>query len=136
MMTVHKKLTQPQTARLSGLLHMEYTPKELATELQCNQSYIYACIDHGCPSRSTDTERWLLVGDDFAAWYEKLMQGQKYSLAADEAFCVSCCAPVKFSGDQVKRVHATVERLQGTCPQCGAIVNRFRRIRREQHESA
>jgi ribosomal protein S27AE len=115
---------------------MEYTPKELAAELQCNPSYIYACIDHGCPSRSTDTERWLIVGADFAAWYKKLMQGQKYSLETDEVFCVRCCAPVKFSGDtQVKRVHATVERLQGTCPQCGATVNRFRRIRRE-YESA
>lgn len=126
---LHRKLSQQQAAKLRGLLHMEYTPGELAEELQCHRSYIRYAIAHGCPSRRDGNGHWWIVGDEFAAWYQAVIKRQKRSLEPGEAYCLRCRDVVQMPADyQVKQLNAKAEVIQGVCPRCGTVVNRFRRV--------
>lgn len=127
----HKKLAQDQVARLKGLLHMEYTPGELADEVQCHRSYIEHAIANGCPSRQDGRGYWWIVGDEFAAWYREMISRQKRMLEQNEIFCLGCHAVVPLPEEyQVLPLshNLKLERLQGKCIYCGTVVNRYRRI--------
>lgn len=124
------KLTQPQRARLARLLHMEYTPRELARELECSPRQIQRAIAAGCPHRAINTRCWV-VGDDFAAWYVERITTQKRPLRQDQAYCLHCRIPVPL-GDvvHIAPVREGVERLSSVCPQCSSSIHRFRSARR------
>lgn len=124
------KFTQPQRARLARLLHMEYTPRELARELECSPRQIQRALAADCPHRATANRVWV-VGDVFAAWYIERVSQRKRPLRQDQAYCLHCRVPVPL-GDavQLTRVREGVERLSGVCPQCGSSIHRFRSTRR------
>lgn len=123
------KFTQPQRARLTRLLHMEYTPRELARELECSPRQIHRAIDAGCPHRATKTRVWV-VGDAFAAWYIERVVGRKRPLRQDQAYCLHCRVPVPLGDDvQIVPVREAVERISSVCPQCGHPIHRFRSAR-------
>ncbi len=134
---MHRKLSQDQVARMRGLLHMEYTTGELARELQCPLSYIYAAILQGFPGRRDVRGRWLVVGDEFSKWYRELMLQQRRSLDTDEVYCLRCRRVTVMPAErEVKPLHnKKLEMVQSHCPQCGAVVNRIRRME-VSHEEA
>ena len=119
------KLTQPQRARLGRLLHMEYTPRELARELECSPRQILRAAEAGCPQRQVGNRIWL-VGDVFAAWYIERTEKRKCPLRQDQAYCLSCRAPAPL-GDNVTITPSRegVERVSGVCPHCGSSIHRF-----------
>lgn len=121
------KLTQPQTLRLARLLHMEYTPRELADEIECSVQQIHRAVEAGGPHRVTERRTWI-VGDAFAAWYQETVRARKRPLRRDEAFCLSCRVPVPLDAATVTPVRPGVERLSGLCPRCGHQVHRFRSV--------
>ena len=125
MSTKSIKLSQPQMLRLARLLHMEYTPRELADELQCSVQQIRRAIEAGCPHRVTEHRTWI-VGDDFANWYRETVKRRKVPLRPDESYCLSCRRAVPLDADTVTPVRDGVERLSGICPSCGHPVHRYR----------
>jgi hypothetical protein len=124
-MSTFIKLTQPQTLRLARLLHMEYTPRELAEEIQCSVQQIHRATEAGCPHRVTERRTWI-VGDAFATWYQATIKARKRPLRRDEAFCLSCRQPVPLDETISTPVRDGVERVSGICPRCGNPVHRFR----------
>lgn len=126
MSTKFIKFSQPQTLHLSRLLHMEYTLRELADEIQCSVQQIRRAVEACCPHRVTERCTWI-VGDEFAAWYEAMVTDRKVPLRHDEAFCLSCRRPVPLDVETVTPVRPGVERVSGVCPRCQCTVHRFRR---------
>lgn len=126
-MSYYLNLSWPQRARLSRLLSMEYTVRELADEIGCARSQIEHACDIGCPFRETANGRCFVVGTEFAAWYESLLAERRQPLAEDEAYCLRCRRPVRVVGASVAACENGVERVTGRCAQCDATVNRYRR---------
>lgn len=122
------KLSQPQVLRLARLLHMEYTPRELADELQASVQQIHRAVEAGCPHRVTEQRTWI-VGDAFAAWYHETVKRRKQPLRRNEAFCLACRQPVPLDETTVAPVRDGVERVSGICPRCGTSVHRYRSAR-------
>jgi hypothetical protein len=120
------KLTQSQAARLPRLLRMEYTLRELATELEVDSRHIRQACDSGCPHRQDAKKRTWINGEEFKSWYLALVAGRKQKLAEGEAYCLSCRAAVQFTVEQVITQDDGVGREEGTCPRCGRRINRFR----------
>ena len=123
------KFTQPQRARLGRLLHMEYTPRELARELECSPRQILRAVEAGCPHRRIGNRTWL-VGDAFAAWYIDRTVERKRPSRQNQSYCLHCRGPVPL-GDNVTVTpsRAGVERVSGVCPQCNNPIHRFRSVR-------
>lgn len=119
-MAIH--LCQSSTARLARLLKMEYSPRELAEELGCDVRTIRRAIEAGCPDRVTDGGRVYVVGTDFQDWYA--VQLVKHTLGEGEAFCVRCRQVVTIVNPAFVRTKRA-GRLEGMCPLCGGVVNRF-----------
>jgi len=123
------KFTQPQRARLGRLLHMEYTPRELARELECSPRQILRAVEAGCPHRAVGNRTWI-VGDAFAAWYAERVAQRKRPLRQNQAYCLHCRAPVPLGDDlTVTPSREGVERVSSTCPRCGSPIHRFRSAR-------
>lgn len=121
------KLHRSAAAVLPRLLHMEYTPRQLAEELGVSKRQIMAACEGGAPYRQTDAGRIYIVGDEFAAWYRAIVRERKRPMRHDEAFCLACRRPVPLPEDaQVQPLPNGAERIIGRCPVCGARVNRFR----------
>lgn len=123
------KLTQPQRIRLGRLLHMEYTPRELAHELECSPRQIVRAIAAGCPHRAAGNRIWI-VGDAFATWYIERTVKRKRPMRQDQAYCLHCRVPVPLGDDvQIVPARAGVERVSSVCPHCGSPIHRFRSVR-------
>jgi len=122
-------LTRSQCARLARLLHMAYTLRELAEEIGCSKRQLRTAITLGCPHRRTANNRLWIVGDAFRDWYHELVAERKTMLGPDEAYCLRCQAAVPLVIERVTEHAHGVERVTGTCPRCGATVQRFREAR-------
>lgn len=123
------KLTQPQCARLARLLHMEYTPRELARELECSPRQIHRAIEAECPHRVAGARFWI-IGDAFAAWYAERTAKRKIRLRQGQAYCLHCRVPVPLGDDiHIVPMREGVERVSGVCPRCGSSIHRFRSAR-------
>lgn len=119
------KLTGPQSQRLRRLLHMEYSPHELAAEIECAPGTILTAIADGCPHRVTETQTWI-VGDSFATWYHGQKRRAPETLAPGDAYCVTCRAarrPINLRAPQPNS--PGVVRILGECPECGHTVALF-----------
>jgi predicted RNA-binding Zn-ribbon protein involved in translation (DUF1610 family) len=123
------KLTRSEAARLGRLLHMEYTLRELADELDTSKRQIRTAIEAGCPHRRTGAGHICIVGDEFRDWYHEICRRRKRPLRSDEAFCLSCRRAVPLSDDaEVYPAPHGVERVTAACPLCGNTINRFRKV--------
>jgi len=123
------KLYHTSASRLGRLLHMEYTPRDLARELGCSQRKILSAVEGGCPHRRTESGRLRIVGDVFAAWYQEITRRRKRPLGAGEAFCLSCQRAVPLPPEEQLQVHPLPngnERVEAQCPICQKTVNRIR----------
>lgn len=118
------KLSQPQEQVLRRLLHMEYTPAELASEIGCPQSVIKRAIEAGCPVRREGKYTYI-VGDAFARWYKTLPKKPKLRLDNNEAYCLRCRQVRQMAEVEMTPISTGVLLAQGICPICGAVLNRF-----------
>ena len=91
------RLLHPSDSKLGGLLHLEYSPADLARELKCSRQKILSAVEGGCPHRRTESGRLRIVGDAFRDWYEALWRRRKQPLGTNEAFCLACRRPVHLS---------------------------------------
>ena len=123
------KLSHPSDSRLGGLLHLEYTPTDLARELGCSRQKILSAIKGGCPHRRTKSGYLRIVGDEFRDWYKALCRRRKQPLGPNEAFCLACGRPVPLPSENQLQVHPLPHgnaRVAASCPICGKTVNRIR----------
>ncbi len=116
--------SQVSEQRLNRLLYMEYTLRELAGELGCDLRLLRRAIEAGCPHRRTDGGRVYVVGEALRDWYAEQKARRRSPLGADEAFCVRCRKSVPLRDPAFVRTK-TGGRLEGVCPECGCVVNRF-----------
>ena len=122
------RLSQPEAGRLGRLLHMEYTPGELAAELKISVRRFWRdFVPAGCPHRREEKDRIWIVGTAFRDWYGEFQEERRRPMGPDEAWCLRCKEAVAMVGPfEVKR-HLYVEIVQGRCAVCGCKVNRARR---------
>lgn len=122
------KLTRSEAARLSRLLHMEYTLRELADELATSKRQIRTALEAGCPHRRTESGHIWIVGDEFRDWYHEICRRRKRPLRYDEVYCLKCRRAVLLPDDpEVHVLRTGVERVTAACPHCATTVNRFRK---------
>ena len=123
------KLSHPSARRLGRLLHMEYIPRELARELDCTKRKIHSAVEGGCPHRRTESGRYRIVGDAFAAWYQEIIRRRKRPLGPNEAFCLACRRAVPLPPEDQLQVYPLPNgnvRVEAQCPICQKTVNRIR----------
>ena len=120
------RLVYTAVQRLSRLLPMEYSPRELAEELEISVYQVRRALPAGCPHRREGNRIWI-VGTVFAEWYRSTQTRRRHPMADDEAWCLSCRKPVAMVApfDVVPR-HGRAELVKGRCSICGSQVNRLR----------
>lgn len=122
------RLKQAQAARLGRLLEMEYSPSELAAELDIHVRQIWErFIPAGCPHRRDARGRLWIVGASFREWYRATQEARRHPMREDEGWCVRCDAAVVMEGPLTVVDRRRAEIVQGRCPRCGGKVNRARR---------
>jgi hypothetical protein len=105
---------------------MEYTPRELARQLQCSLKAIHRLIRAGCPARADGNGRYWIVGDELATWYTDAVQSNKQPMEPDEAYCLKCQKPVKLRSSTLKKLRFNLYIEYGVCPICRTTVCRIR----------
>ena len=125
-------LNRAQKSKIRALLNMEYSPAELANEIGCHRDPIYRrFIPAGCPHHRDSRNHILINGVALARWYQENRPSAVH-LATGEAWCCRCNAPVTMQPPfSVKPTNRYLELVSGTCPICGATVNRARARRKE-----
>lgn len=123
------KLDRVQVIHAAKLIHMEYSPSELAAELACEVETVYRnLIPLGLPHRRDGKHIWI-VGDDAREWIRAMAGGSRTGLGRmpdGMAHCCHCHRRVPMTViDVVPWGHA--ERVRGTCDVCGCAVNVARR---------
>ena len=123
------KLSQTSACRLGRLLHLEYSPADLARELDCTKSKILSAVEGGCPHRRTKSGRFRIVGEAFAAWYQEIIHRRKRPLGPGEAFCLACQRAIPLPPEDQLQIYPLpngATRVEAQCPICQKTVNRIR----------
>ena len=123
------KLTTTQVKKLKRLLDMWYRPSELAEETGMHINTIYRLVERGCPHRRQGRHVFI-SGTVFRDWVIENRDTPKRHLSEDEALCMHCQAPRKFTVVRVTRMSRKREQVEGRCAVCGGTVYRFRAARR------
>lgn len=119
-----EKIPHSVIVRAPGLLPMLYKVRELAEELDISRRTIRRWARRGMPHQRDGRNHIWVNGEEFARWVEEQRctnRGPK--LGDDEGFCLRCRQAVRLVSP-VRQTDGKVTLLQGTCPRCGAIVNR------------
>jgi hypothetical protein len=120
-------LSQVEQVRAWGLLDMLYQPSEIADEIGCDAQRIYrVLIPAGCPHQRDELGHIWIHGATFRDWANRTLSRDVDKLAEGQAYCLRCRVAVQMVGSEIKAVSRSVERVVGTCPACGAVVNRMR----------
>lgn len=121
-----RKLPHAVIVRAPGLLPMLYTLNELEEELKISSRIIRGWLQKDLPYRQDGRGHIFVNGRDLAAWVSRVQQSRpRRTLGAGQAFCVRCHKPVTVADVQSHR-QGTVVRYRGTCPECGAAINRVK----------
>jgi hypothetical protein len=128
------RLTVALRERLGRLLPMWYRPVEVAEILGvCKDTVQRGWVRSGAPHiRDEDGLIWV-AGEQLVAWLEVASSspsGKGVSLGRGEAFCLSCQAAVRISGDVSRELQGPAILVSGECEACGANVARFVSARR------
>lgn len=113
---------------MRSLLHMWYTPSELAGEIGVSVQWIRRkAIKVGCPYRTDDIGHIWIDGAAFVEWV-KASKPARNALGPGQAWCM-VCGPVDMARPITTRPgpNAKIEIMQGTCPKCGRRVNRTKK---------
>jgi hypothetical protein len=123
------KLTTTQVKKLRKLLDMWYRPSELAEEMSMHVNTIYRLVEQGCPHKRQGRHVFIR-GTVFRDWVIGNRDTSKTHLAEDEALCMHCRVPRKFTVVKVTRMSRKREQVEGRCAVCSGTVYRFRAARR------
>lgn len=126
-----RQMILPRTAkcRATGLLDMMYTPDDLAQELGITKRDIYhKLIPAGLPHIRDESGHVWIYGPEVAKWIDEIYQGRSFKLGEGEAYCLRCNKGVMMVNPQCRQV-GRLTILQGTCPDCGAKVNRGAKLK-------
>ena len=131
---IKPKLYRAQVIRLKRLLHMKYTPSEIAEVLEVNIDTIYRTyLSAGCPHEKDNKGRIWIIGTAFKTWAEEYLAERKIKknspMAENEGWCVVCNKRVIMVSPKIVYSAGNREILQSVCPNCGKKVNRARGIK-------
>lgn len=120
------RLTAPQTNRMRSLLHMWYTPQEIANELGVSVQWVRRhALPAGCPHRRDETDHIWIDGRAFAEWARLASRVARTKMEPGQAWCMKCSKPVYMVGPLATRpINRKVEIITGTCGLCGCKVSR------------
>ncbi len=125
-----------QLMRLSRLLHMRYTPAEIAREIGVAVDTVYrSYLPAGCPAEQGSDRRIWIVGTEFRNWVLSLKTHKQTHPACAEpgvGWCFHCAKPVRIVNASIQPMNYYLERLQGACECCGKVVNRLQAVRGQQ----
>lgn len=133
MMTskTNPKIQIPQyvITKAPGLLPMEYTISELASDLGIPDSTLRGWLKAGAPySRDANQHIWI-DGLAFNKWLFHIRKAkQKERLANDQAFCMHCQQPVQLLNPGTRKIQGKLINIYGNCPICGCRINRGGRL--------
>jgi len=121
---VRGKLPHAVIVGAPGLLPMLYRPTELAEDLHVPARTIREWTGKGMPHQRDRRGHIWINGTEFFQWVETMRQPvHTGGLGPNEAYCVRCNRPVQLV-DPVLHTAGVSPLLQGSCPHCGATVNR------------
>lgn len=122
------RLTAPQANRMRSLLHMWYTPQELANEIGVSVQWVRRhALPAGCPHRRDETNHIWIDGQAFAQWAKSVIKPRRgrHVLGPGQAWCMKCARPVDMVGQlDTRPINAKVEVIIATCALCGCNVSR------------
>ncbi len=123
------KFKHTHIVRLRRFLDMLYTPAEIAAELGVSVDTVYrSYLPAGLPHSRDDNGRIWIHGLTFAAWARETIARaapQRQPLPPGHAWCLRCNQAVEIRSPRQVGTNRYVDMLQGTCPRCGARVNRI-----------
>jgi hypothetical protein len=128
-------LTRGKVIKLDRLLDMLYTPAEIASELGVvPRTILRGYIPAGAPVVINENGRKMISGKAFAAWAREYLgtnrRGErKNTMGKGMGYCLRCKKVVVMQHIRTRPhgAKAGVIQISGTCPDCGARVNRFAR---------
>ena len=117
-------LTAPQINKTRSLLHMWYTPGEIAEETGISLQLIRRqYIPAGLPHRREENGRIWIDGAAFAAWVGRNKKQRRKKLAPGQAMCMACKKAVEMQVVEVKPgANSYLETVHGCCIECGGKV--------------
>ena len=119
--------------KLERLLDMEYTPAEMAEELDMDKKQVWRMItEKGAPARQAANNRYWIHGLTFAKWVNSFVEASRVKppkMAANEFFCVTCRKRVIVPPDSigVDKESAIFLLFSSSCPSCGKAVRKVNR---------
>ena len=122
-MELKGRLDGRQRNRLKGLLHMHYTPRELAEEVGIDKQQVYRVyLPLGCPHERDSRRHIWIDGSAFCEWYQQ--HYSKVKMLDDEAFCLTCKQPVKMIKPEKLEKNGLIF-FECSCPACGRRLARI-----------
>ena len=136
------KFARSQIIRLDRLLHMRYTPTEIATEIEVSVDTIYrSYVPAGCPVERHTSGHFWIIGSEFREWVLTIRAAETPTKKRWECsepgvgWCFRCSRCVKIMNAKIKRVNHYLELMKGECEYCGCKVNRGNSVeRRVDHD--
>ena len=118
------KIPHSVIVRAPGLLPMLYKVRELAEELGISPRTIRKWAHRGMPHQRGSRDHIWVNGKEFAEWIEnRRRSGRGPKLKPDEGYCMRCRRAVRLL-NPIRQPNGKSFLLRGTCPRCGATVNR------------
>lgn len=118
------KLPHKVIVRAPGLLPMLYRTRELAKELGVNRTTIVRWSQRGAPHKRDPKGHIWIHGQLFASWVETHRRNRsRPKLPIDQGYCLRCNQIITIQDQETRRVGNMIM-IGGTCPDCGAKVNR------------
>ena len=107
-------------------IHQSYTVEEAALVLGRSVPTVRSWIKKGLPVLRAQIP-FLILGADLREYLEAARKTGKTPLQSDELYCLKCRKPRKPYGALADYIstNASKGRLEGLCPVCGSLCNRF-----------
>jgi hypothetical protein len=119
-------LTHSVIVKAPGLLPMLYLPAELAGELGMPARTLYDWLQAGAQhTRDAQGNLWI-DGRQFAGWVEANRKPHpvREKLQDDQVYCLRCKQAVTLVDPRREQVKGRLILIKGSCPHCGAGINR------------
>ena len=119
-----EKISHLVIVRAPGLLPMLYRATELAEELGISPRVVRRWVGKGISHQRDSRGHIWIDGEEFAAWVDSQRRAPRGPrLGPGEGYCLRCRRAVRLS-NPTRREDGRSPILRGTCPKCGATVNR------------
>jgi hypothetical protein len=120
------RLSHIVIVKAPGLLHMQYTPEELAKDLSITVQMVMSFIGFGAPYSRDDDENIWINGKQFGHWVEveRLKNKPSRQLVEGDAFCQHCKRVVTLVNVTSRHVEGKLIIKKGRCPICQCTIVR------------